>query len=392
MSLALDKHFDFDQLPSEDAMVIRKHSRSFSLAARLLPANVREDVETLYAWCRWCDDAVDQAPSVEAARNRLQLLREDVERIYQGEPPSHPASKWLASLVHRYQIPRELPLDLLAGMATDLDDPSLTTVDDLLLYCYQAAGTVGLMMCRIMGVSDPRALPKAKALGMAMQLTNIARDVGEDWQRRRRYLPKQWLSLEPGKDLTPSNEQIRSSVERLLKLADSYYAQGFDGLNALPDKARFAIRLAGSVYREIGNAIRRQECQVMNQRVFVTDGQKYRIAAGCLLAELQFRVKRPMQRMISAVTLAQSPTTLYSNREIKMNNDSRYLFYLGISLTLVMATTLFILVGINPKQIAYDSLPWMYAGGCAVLAAITGAMARRCNRLLTLRSEPAESR
>ncbi len=202
--------FDFDNLPPDDADVIQHHSRSFSLAAKLLPSRLRSDVEKLYAWCRWCDDAVDEAANLNEAKERLALLRKDVHRIYSGEATLHAASCWLASVVKTHEIPQHLPLDLLSGMEADLDTPVLQTVDELLLYCYQAAGTVGLMMSRIMGVTDRRALSKAKALGMAMQLTNIARDIDEDWQAGRRYVPKQWLSLVPKKDMTPTDGQVRT--------------------------------------------------------------------------------------------------------------------------------------------------------------------------------------
>lgn len=369
--------FHFDKLPIDDAAVIQKHSRSFSLAAKLLPPNVRNDVEKLYAWCRWCDDAVDEAPDAKAATAQLELLRADVRLIYAGQSPLHPASKWLERLVHKYNIPSDLPLDLLSGMQTDLADPVLETVEELMLYCYQAAGTVGLMMCRVMGVTDPKAFSKAKALGMAMQLTNIARDVREDWQSGRRYIPKKWLSLVPGKDMTPTNRAVRPAVEKLLNLADEFYVEGNSGLEYLPDGVRFAIRLAGKVYREIGDEIRRQDLAVMSGRIFVPLQRKLWLIGTCAVGETSFRTQRLVHQITQPVTQSNSIQNLLSQGPDAMKNDNLYLFYLGISLTLVMATTMFILVGINPKQSAYESLPWIYSGVCAALAAVTGLMARR---------------
>ena len=188
----------------------------------------------LYAWCRWCDDAVDAAASPEEALNRIDLLRKDVQRIYANQSPHHAASKWFADLANKYSIPMELPLGLLAGMKADVGNPILETEDELLTYCYQAAGTVGLMMCRIMGVQETVALKKANSLGIAMQLTNIARDVNEDWQKGRRYIPKKWLSLIPKKDMTPSNKQVRTAVQRLLDLADKHYEAVLRGLSFCP--------------------------------------------------------------------------------------------------------------------------------------------------------------
>ena len=382
--------FNFDILPTDDRVVIEHHSRSFSLAARMLPREIRTDVEKLYAWCRWCDDAVDNAPDVESAKARLELLRADVQRIYQGLKPEHPASNWLASVVRQYDIPIELPFDLLTGMETDLENPALESVDELLLYCYRAAGTVGLMMCRILGVTDSRAFPKAESLGIAMQLTNIARDINEDWQRGRRYLPTTWLSRSPLNEATPSNSEVLPAVQKILDLSDSYYSKGIDGLADLPHGVRYAIRLAAKIYQEIGNQIRRHDFQVMNQRIYVPSWQKLFVAAKCLLEETKFRILGFCHSSFAPRKRWRLQTTFFSRGDYQMKNETRYLFYLGLSLTLIMATTLFTLVGINPKDASYQSLPWVYAVGCGVLAAITGLMARRCNQFFEL--EKAKSR
>ncbi len=374
--------FEFDKLPAADSDVIQHHSRSFSLAARLLPQTIRADVEKLYAWCRWCDDAVDEASSSSEAKERLQLLQQDVLRIYTGEATLHPSSRWLASVVNQYGIPQQLPLDLLRGMEADLNNPVFQTVDELLHYCYQAAGTVGLMMSRIMGATDPQALQRAKSLGMAMQLTNIARDIDEDWQSGRRYVPKTWLSLVPQKDRTPTNSQVRTAIENLLSLADDLYDEGYQGLQYLPNGARTAIRLAGRVYQEIGNEIRRQDFRVMQFRVFVPLGRKLILLSRCTMEELIFRTTRLLTHRLPLNTLATDLNSSFSLRNSQMNYETRYLGYLGISLTFVMATTLFFLMGLNPKETVYNSLPWLYSGACAVIATMTGLMARRVNRNL----------
>ncbi len=382
--------FDFNKMPGSDAEVIKYHSRSFSLAAKLLPPSIRSDVEKLYAWCRWCDDAVDDAPSKEEAKKRIELLRSDVQRIADGQPPLHAASQWMADLARQYKIPCEIPLDLLTGMETDLENPVFGTVDELLLYCYRAAGTVGLMMCRIMGVDDKEALEKAKALGIAMQLTNIARDISEDWQNGRRYVPKQWLSLVPQKDLSPSNRQIRTAVQELLVLARRYYSLGYQGLEDLPDGSRPAIRLAGVLYEEIGIEIRRQDFCVMNGRIFVPLKIKLKLVANCLFAEMRFRFLRRIKGFFVSPFHSTLLNTFQYDREIKMNYETRYLGYLGLSLTFVMATTLFFLMGLNPKAATYESLPWIYSVGCALIATVTGMMARRMNQ--HLKPQPQSTR
>jgi len=375
--------FNFDNLPSSDSAVIEHHSRSFSLAAKLLPKEIRSDVVKLYAWCRWCDDAVDEATSRGEALERVDLLTADVERIYAGHLPNHVSSKWLADIAHKYSIPIELPIDLLAGMKTDVSNPVFETEAELLHYCYQAAGTVGLMMCRIMGVSSISALRNAEALGIAMQLTNIARDISEDWRTGRRYVPKKWLSLIPKKDMTPTNKEVRRAVQELLKLAETYYVQGYEGFEYLPDGSRIAIRVAGNVYQEIGNEIIRQEFAVMSGRVFVPRKTKVQIVAKCLVDEAGFRFNRFLTKSVSRVNKL-FYTDYTSAGELPMNNDTRYLAWLGLSLTFVMATTLFFLMGMNPKKPSYDMLPWIYTGGCALVAAATGLLAKSCNQQLEL--------
>jgi phytoene synthase len=384
--------FDFNKMPASDAEVIKHHSRSFSLAAKLLPASIRADVEKLYAWCRWCDDAVDEAPSKEEAKKRIEILSSDVKRISEGKLPLHAASQWLADLSDRYEIPSELPLDLLQGMATDIENPIFETVDELLLYCYRAAGTVGLMMCRIMGVHDKIALENAEALGIAMQLTNIARDLSEDWQTGRRYVPKKWLSLIPLKDMTPSNGQVRMAVQELLDLADRYYSKGYQGLKQLPDGSRMAIRLAGVIYQEIGNEIRRQDLRVMSGRLFVPLTLKLKLGASCLISEIKFRSMRATKSTLISPFRSAFLDTFQYNGKTKMNYETRYLGYLGLSLTFVMATTMFLLMGLNPKETVYEGLPWIYSGGCALIAAGTGIMARRMNQHLTPQPVKAEPR
>jgi phytoene synthase len=267
-------HDSFDSIPHNESDVIRHHSQSFSLAASLLPRNVRDDVKKLYAWCRWCDNAVDDAPSRELAEQRLLRLRVDVDRIYDNQEPIHAASTWLADLVRRYGIPREYPLDLLAGMEMDVNHRPIQSQEDLLLYCHRAAGSVGQMMCFLLGTSNVEAISHADSLGMAMQMTNIARDVKEDQTFGRCYLPKCWLDAVPLKEGLPTKENVQAAVKRLLALADQHYAIGIEGLQYLPSGSKRAIRIAADLYREIGETIRRNNYRVMDGRAFVPTSRK----------------------------------------------------------------------------------------------------------------------
>ena len=379
-------NFDFDTLPEHDGQVIQKHSRSFTLASRFLPKAIREDVVKLYAWCRWCDDAVDAAPNKHVAARRLAMLQQDVQRIYNGQEPHHPASRWLAELVVQYGIPAEYPLELLRGMETDLQDPVLETVDELMLYCYRSAGTVGLMMCRIMGVEDRHALRHAESLGIAMQLTNIVRDISEDWDRGRRYVPQQWLRLVPGKDVKPVNRQVQTAAIEMLALAESNYQQGLAGLKYLPPTVRFAIRVAGVVYREIGEQIRREKYRIMDQRISVPLSHKVRLLAGQRASGDRPGAARIANRSSSTRLKRPVRTPFHNNGSFSMNHDTMHSFFVGVSLTFVMGATLFVLVGLNPKEQVYQSLPWIYAASCGLIAAFSGLSARRVGRQLELQS------
>jgi phytoene synthase len=164
------------------------HSKSFSLASRLLDGPTRDDVTVLYAWCRRADDEVDLAPLDEQSA-RVERLHAELRAVYAGEPLHTPLLSAFQSLVHRRHIPKEYPLALLAGMRSDVGPVRIETTEELLVYCHRVAGVVGLMLCDVFGLTDRHARARAAHLGIAMQLTNICRDVREDAGRDRRLVP-----------------------------------------------------------------------------------------------------------------------------------------------------------------------------------------------------------
>ncbi len=381
----------FDELPDKQKF-IQSHSKSFSLACRTLPQHLREDVCKLYAWCRWCDNAVDEAADVEIARQRLALLREDIESIYANRPLHLPASEWFFELVQRYDIPKQLPLDLLLGMGSDIDFQPVKDQADLELYCYRAAGVVGLMMCRLLGVTDERAFENAKSLGTAMQLTNIARDVGEDWELGRLYLPASWLPATNDLETAPTDAQLRPAIQKCLELADVHYELGKQGYPALPEGTRLGIRVAAAVYREIGNEIKRSDYQVMHQRHFVSKAQKLRLVGREIARELTCRLVHRSKQFGSNLLkkyssfLAQPPRNSFAG-EFTMKTEFHYLAIFGLSMTLVMATVLFALMGLNPKREAYQLLPWMYSCASAIGAATLWFWSQHIGRQLDAAKE-----
>ena len=384
----VDAKDDFFDVPADESSVIRFYSRSFSMASRCLPKEVRGDVEKLYAWCRWCDEAVDSAPSSEVAQSRLSYLREDVKRIFGGLPVKHPASNWLAELVESKEIREVDALALLSGMEMDLRSWQVRDEEELMRYCYRVAGVVGLMMCRVMGVRDSEAERHAVDLGIAMQLTNIARDVKEDWQIERCYLPESWFNSELHRTAVsseslatldfskaPTNDDVRSSVKRLLTLAEVHYKSGLAGLGYLPSSCRKAICLAAMVYREIGREILRQKSKVMDGRVTLSPIRFAWIA--CLVSTggfMQSITLNSYRKKFANKFFVYPLSTVTGDLAMR---DAKYLAYLGLSLTSFMASALFVMVAMNPKDPSYSALPFIYAGGSVVIGIVTNLLARR---------------
>ena len=262
---------------------IRRHSRSFSFASRLLPAAKRADVERLYAWCRWCDDGVDTAAAPQEALEFVDQAAADVRRITAGTSPVAPESLWLAELVGRHALPIEAASALLEGMRSDLTPAAGFHEADLWRYCFRVAGAVGVLMCPILGLEDRRHLPHAAALGMGMQLTNIARDVAEDWRRSRCYLPIEWTDgLRPDSG-PPDPARVRRGVRTILEVADGYYTAGEAGIAALDADSRLAVRAAARIYHAIGSRIRRRGYEVLDERARVSTIAKFGLFAGAML-------------------------------------------------------------------------------------------------------------
>lgn len=252
--------------------VLRRHARSFSWAARLLPARVRDDATALYAWCRRCDDAVDLAPDPATARGALSRLRAELDEIYGAHDVADPILAGFQDVVWRTGLPRRPCDELLDGMEMDLGDVRYATFDALIVYCRRVAGTVGLLMAHLFGVRDPATLATASDLGVAMQLTNICRDVAEDEQRGRVYIPADLL----GGVRSPitGGATTARAVAELLRRADAFYEHGDQGLAALPASVGVAMRAARLIYAEIGAVIARRAFDVTRGRAVVSPARK----------------------------------------------------------------------------------------------------------------------
>ncbi len=261
-------------------------SRSFHAASHLLPPKVREPATALYAFCRLADDAVDVegGPTGPGRAAALARLRVRLDRAYAGTPLPVPADRAFAATVARHAIPRELPEALLEGLAWDADSRRYETLADLHGYAARVAGSVGVMMAVVMGVRDRDALARACDLGAAMQLTNIARDVGEDARAGRLYLPLAWLreeGIDPEAFLaapafTPAVGRL---VARLLAEADRLYAAGTRGIGALPLACRSGIGAARLLYAAIGDEVARRGHDSVSSRATVPARTKLKLLA-----------------------------------------------------------------------------------------------------------------
>ena len=264
--------------------ILAHHSKSFAFAGRLLPAWCRDDAAALYDWCRRCDDAVDVPRDELTPARAVAQLRDELDRIYGAGVESDPTLAGFQEVVRRHAIPRRYAEDLVDGMAMDVGAVRYHTFDRLLLYCYRVAGTVGLMMAHIMGVRDRAALRRAVDLGIAMQLTNICRDVAEDAARDRVYLPTELLEAcrWPG---DPNGETGRTVAE-LLRRADDFYASADRGLSALPVRCAIGIRAARLIYAEIGRVIARRRFDTRARRAVVSRRRKGWLALRALFGGL----------------------------------------------------------------------------------------------------------
>jgi phytoene synthase len=283
-------------------------SKSFAAAAKLFDEQTRQSAVMLYAWCRHCDDVVDGQDHGHgqltgdrtASEERLHELEQLTRQAYAGQPMSVPAFAAFQQVIQRHGIPERYPLEHLAGFRMDVEERIYYRIEDTLEYCYHVAGVVGIMMAMVMGARDEDTLDRACDLGMAFQLTNIARDIVEDAHIGRIYLPSEWLA-EVG---IPSNElaapqhreKLAILAQRLVELAEPYYTSAATGIADLPLRSAWSIATARAVYREIGLKVNAQGSHAWDSRVSTTTLDKLRLVMRGALRALASRASRPSPR------------------------------------------------------------------------------------------------
>jgi 15-cis-phytoene synthase len=265
----------------------RRHARSFYFASHALPSSKRKAAYAIYAFCRHMDDTIDLAPDAAAKMKGLAELRELVDEAFSGELSDAQARlKWLPAFMQtaaNYQVPKSLFLDLLAGVEMDLGPVRMQNWQELRQYCYHVAGVVGLMMAPVLSDTSEKLQTAALDLGIAMQLTNILRDIGEDWKQNRVYLPEQEMTAYgvSTEDIAAdrTSESFRGLMRFQIGRAREYYQRSEAGIRALPrDGSQMTVWQMRTIYAGILDEIERADCQVFRGRHFVSTPRKLMLA------------------------------------------------------------------------------------------------------------------
>lgn len=255
---------------------------SFYYAFRFLPDDQRRAITALYAFCREVDDVVDECSDAGVARLKLQWWRDEIGRLFDGAP-QHPVTQALREHTRQRNLPKEYFLEIIDGMEMDLDQPRYADFKSLQLYCYRVASVVGLLSAEIFGYSDRKTLKYAHDLGIAFQLTNIIRDVGEDARRGRLYLPVEDLQRfgVPAADIMAYKESdafdalMRFQIER----ARECYQRAWQLLPAADRKAQRIGLVMAAIYRATLDEIELDgPRKVLNQRLSLSPGRKLWLA------------------------------------------------------------------------------------------------------------------
>lgn len=292
--MAMYRDLTEDGIPSEPIMT--RHARTFRFATRFFPPNVRTETIQLYAFFRTIDDLVDEsdlaATPPGVIRAELDAWRRWFFGGMDGPSPRPEIASDLAQVVRAHAVPVEYFLAFLDGMYADLEPIRMQSREDVESYSYQVASTVGLAMTHVFGATSTRAKKAARELGIAMQLTNILRDVGGDLGRGRLYLPSDLLSRHglPPEDIVRMwrdghgpDDRMKRALAEVVTWADEYYLAGEAGIGLLPEDARLPVRLASRLYQLILRELERNSYDSLHTRVSTSRWQKLRMLSTCVL-------------------------------------------------------------------------------------------------------------
>lgn len=284
---------------------IKYGSQSFSAASQLFDHDTRERAWLLYAWCRRCDDIADnqdlggELGEQSGLEERLTHIRRLTALAFEGKPTGDPAFDALGVVAKECGLTPDMAEDVIAGFALDAQDWRPRSEADMMRYCFHVAGAVGVMMAVVMGVSpkDQEMLDRACDLGLAFQLSNIARDILEDDAAGRCYLPVEWLveqDIEPGQHTKPHHrEELAEMAAHLVALVEKHEAAARVGAQRLPFRSRWAVLSAARIYGAIGRKVRKRGIEAWNSRTYVPRFEKALYGVRAFLSAIINREKHP---------------------------------------------------------------------------------------------------
>ena len=258
---------------------LKREGKSFYWASFFLPKNSKKNAGTLYSICRYFDDIADKNDE-----DKTKYLQDSIVEIKNNK------SNQINMFLNKNNIHNSIFIALIEGLILDQKEIKIQNKDELIKYSYHVAGTVGLMMSKIIGAEHKKSARSAIDLGIGMQLTNIARDVYEDAQMKRIYVPADWIpninlaNLNTSKNISHNQEKkISNAIHKIINLADMFYNNGFAGLKYIPFSARLGIFIAANIYRGIGVKIKKTEKKYIRTRVYLTLSEKTLITLKSIL-------------------------------------------------------------------------------------------------------------
>ncbi len=259
------------ELELNSSIDLKREGKSFYWASFFLPKSSKKNAGILYSICRYFDDIADKY-----SEDQTNYLKNTIEEIIKNK------NNKINIFLQKSEINKSIFVDLIEGLILDQQKIRIQNKEELIKYSYHVAGTVGLMMSKIIGVKHEDAAKSAIDLGIGMQLTNIARDVYEDSKMKRIYLPANWipnLSLENLNNLSELNsendEKISNAIHKVISLSEQFYINGFAGLKYIPISSRLGIFIAANVYRGIGIKIKSNKKKYSRERIYLNSFEKF---------------------------------------------------------------------------------------------------------------------
>ena len=281
-------------MSNEFKNILKKHAKSFYFAGLLLDRQILNDASILYSFCRKLDDAADNLKSNNS--DELNYLIDD----YRQSVSKNSVNQSFKEIQKKYAFKQKFIDDLIIGISSDTNFKQPQNIQDLLLYSYQVAGTVGALMAKVLGATQQNAEKFAIDLGIGMQLTNISRDIKEDSENNRIYIPKDMLpnKLSTKDILNEKNKRhIFDATNRILKIAEKYYQSGIDGIYFIPKKNRFSILIAAILYNSIGKKIIKNKHVYLKKRIYLNPFEKtFILIKNYLTKNKQYKITEPIHQ------------------------------------------------------------------------------------------------